>query len=620
MSDAKKLAWKWLGIALVLMLVSAIGASIVQTSGGRVEIKDLRWETESGDLMSALLLIPKNATAENPAPGIVTSHGWYNNREMQDLNYVEWARRGYVVMSIDMYGHGHSDAVTPAEWYIAGTGMYDAVKLMADLPYVDHSQIGVTGHSNGARAANLSIRTDNAAEEQLISSVFLVANDAMYTTSANEPLYTGIVAPDAREPYTNRYGTRDVGILAAQFDEFFFRTVLPDGTRTLPKDFIDSEYAQSFLSFGTDPTQTREAGTFYTQRIDGVNALRVIYTPWEIHPWNHFSMTSAAMGIEYWEESFGAPNPIPKANQIWIWKAMFNFIGLVGFVVFIVAFAKVLLFTPAFESLRKDKVRELAVVDLAGKLWFWIGSSVLAILAGIFYLRLSTFANTSRPAFLPQAPTYFIGVWSTAVGLALIVVLVLAYFLYWKKTNVDPKETGLAIGLMPLLKTLGLAVTVLASAFALVFVADYFFKVDFRFWVLTIRTFTPDKIGIALLYAPLFLMYYIPMSIATNSFNYIKLGNKEWHNIAIVAGFTGLAPAVMVIFQYVTFMSTGDVFFKGVSNILGIWLIPVMIIIPVGAVVSRKLYKLTENPYLGGIIWGLLVPLMMASNTLTQLP
>lgn len=622
MTESKKQVWKWLSVALVLVLVSAIGASIVQTSGGRVEIKDLRWETPSGHLVSALLFIPENATPETPAPGIVTSHGWYNNREMQDLNYVEWARRGYVVISIDMYGHGHSDAVEPAQWSVAGTGMYDAVRLLVDLPYVDTDMIGVSGHSNGARAANYSILADNQADEPLITSVLLVANDAMYTVSEREPLYTGIVAPDAREPYTNRYGTRDVGIIAAQFDEFFFRTRSADGTVSLPRDYIDSDYAQSFLRFGEDPAgfaDDRESGVFYRQRVEGAEALRVIYNPWEIHPWNHFSPGTAAMGIEYWEESFGAPNPIPASNQIWIYKAIFNFIGLVGWVIFIVAFAKLMLFTEMFASLKATSPRQPVVLDRTGKLWFWIGSVVVAIFAGWAYFNVAGWANANRPGFLPQAPTFFIGVWSTVVGVAVIALLALTFFMYSRKNGFSAKETGLAIGAGALLKTVALAVVVLASAFGLVFVVDYFFKADFRFWVLTVRTFTPDKIGIALRYAPLFLLYYIPMSIATNSFNYFKLGSKEWMNTAVVAGFTGLAPALMALVQYVTFISTGDVFFKGVSNILGIWLIPIIVIIPVASLVSRKLYKETMNPYLGGIIWGVIVPMIMASNTLTQL-
>ena len=151
------------------------------------QIKDLRWETPSGHLMSALLFIPENATKDKPAPAIVTSHGWYNNREMQDLNYVEYSRRGYVVMSIDMYGHGNSDAVAPTEWQNRGTGMYDAVELMAGLPYVDKTKIGITGHSNGARAANWSINEDNKKDHPLISAVLLVANDAIYTTNPAEP-------------------------------------------------------------------------------------------------------------------------------------------------------------------------------------------------------------------------------------------------------------------------------------------------------------------------------------------------------------------------------------------------------------------------------------------------
>ncbi|MDF1500026.1 MAG: acetylxylan esterase [Anaerolineales bacterium] len=105
----------WLAVALILCVVSVLGASFVQTSGGKVTVKDLRWETPSGKYMSALLFVPENASVDNPAPAIVTSHGWYNNREMQDMNFVEYSRRGYVVMSIDMYGHGNSEVLYTPE-------------------------------------------------------------------------------------------------------------------------------------------------------------------------------------------------------------------------------------------------------------------------------------------------------------------------------------------------------------------------------------------------------------------------------------------------------------------------------------------------------------------------
>src|ERR1035438_287669 len=151
----------WLAVALLLCLASTLGAYFVQTNGGTVTVKDLRWETPSGKLMSALLFVPDNATAKTAAPAIVTSHVWYNNREMQDMNFVEYARRGYVVMSMDMYVHGNSDVLYATQIATRATGMTDAVELIASLPYVDKTRIGVTGHSNGARAANFAVDDDN---------------------------------------------------------------------------------------------------------------------------------------------------------------------------------------------------------------------------------------------------------------------------------------------------------------------------------------------------------------------------------------------------------------------------------------------------------------------------
>ena len=185
MTNIKK-STRILCLALAILLVSCIGASVIQTNFGSVTIKDLRWETESGHQMSALLLVPDTATADNPAPAIVCSHGWFNTREMQDLNYVEYARRGFVVMAIDMYGHGNSEDVTNGSWWKPennANGMYDAVKLMAALPYVDASRIGVTGHSNGALASRTAVMLDNSADTPLIAAALLVSNDAVYTLS-----------------------------------------------------------------------------------------------------------------------------------------------------------------------------------------------------------------------------------------------------------------------------------------------------------------------------------------------------------------------------------------------------------------------------------------------------
>ena len=69
---------------------------------------------------------------------------------------------------------------------------------------------------------------------------------------------------------------------------------------------------------------------------------------------------------------------------------------------------------------------------------------------------------------------------------------------------------------------------------------------------------------------------------------------------------------------YVTGHSFYYVFFNNLSNIGSIWLFPMLVILPLAAIVSRIIYKETNNPYLGGLIMVLIVTIM-SCNTLTQL-
>jgi dienelactone hydrolase len=616
MEQRKTSAQKWLILSVCLLVLGMTGAAVVQRSGGRVSIKDIRWETSLGRRMSALLLIPSSATPENPAPAIVTSHGWYNNREMQDLNYVEYARRGYVVMSIDMYGHGNSEPFRGNEWDQHGTGMYDAVRLMATLPYVNKAKIGITGHSNGARAANLSVDDDNKAEKPLVAAVLLVANDPTYKN------------PDTGA-YWNKYGSRDVGLIAAQYDEFFFRREFADGSRSVPRTYLGTLDAQSFLNFGRDPAagslEKRDADTSYTENINGKNAVRIIYHPYQIHPWNHFSAVCVREGVEFWEKVFGAPNPIPAGNQIWQFKVFFNFLGLIGFGMFLISFTILMTFTPFFAALRAEKMaRPGPSPKGAGAFWFWGGMAVSAIFGMIIYFPMLAWANTHKPNIFWQAPPYGIALWACLCGLVSIFIMILWYTLYGKKTGQDLAASGVKISLPVLGKTLLLALITVVVTYGWVFCADFLFKTDFRIWVLAVKAFTADKLIIALPYLPLFLTYYVANSVAVNGFNFNELGKKEWINTAILATANGLGPFILVLIQYITFRIKGEMFFARpafpMGPIGGIWLFPIIVFLPLAAVISRKIYRVTNNPYLAGIINGVIVVIMSCTNTLTIIP
>lgn len=595
----------WFALALIICAVSVLGSSFVQTSAYSVKVKDLRWETPAGKMMSALLFVPKSATAENPAPAIIASHGWYNNREMQDMNFIEYARRGYVVMSIDMYGHGNSDNLgVEANYIIRSTGMTDAVELMASLPYVDSTRIGVTGHSNGARAANLAVDEDNLKDDKLISAVLLVANDPTYRNEAKE--------------FYNKYGNRDVAVVAAKFDEFFYRVPDANNVRSAPQDYINQVTAQSFLNFGNDPAQgeVRTDNVMYTQMIDGKEAIRAIYAPWQIHPWNTISSKVAAFSVDFFEKSLGAPNPISSNQQIWQWKAIFNFIGLVGFVIFVWALTRVLLETAYFSTLKTDKVVEPDPAPTGkAKIWFWGSLAVSAFVSFFSYLKLPALVSNIHPEFFNQRPVWFIAMWAFVNGLFILILILVGKKLFGSKSDRGARISG-----SKLVKTILLSLAVVAGSFFIVFTADYLFKVDFRLWVIPVKAFTPEKIGVILKFLPFFLFFYIVHSISVNSFNYVKQG-KEWFNVAVLAFFTVLGALFYVMLQYGTFFIEGKSWTEQlatpVSNIYGIWLFPILIYFPLAVMFDRAIYKVTKNPYIGGIIFGTIMTIIACTNTLT---
>ena len=603
----------WLALSLVVMLVSAIGASLVQTSAGSITMKDLKWETPSGESLSALLFKPDGVSAENPAPAIVVTHGWWNNKEMQDANYVELARRGYVVLALDMYGHGNSDYLHNDDLALGGTGMYDAVRLVADLPYVIGDQIGVSGHSNGARAASFSVVIDNAAEQQLIAAVLLVDNDGVYTDAEND------------NAYFNLYGARDTGIVADQYDEFFFRSYSAEGLAlTPPREYIGTPNAQSFLNFGQDPTgaEERVAGEFYTDEVDGERALRIVYTPAETHPWGTISKTTVASQIEFFDEAFGAPTPIESGSQVWQVKETFTGIGLIGFAIFLVAFTRALLETRAFAGLKHTGTVELAGASRKGLAWFWGGLVVSALFSGVSWILLSQapvmggIAFNVVPSIFTQGAVFFIAVWAAVNGLASIVIMTVSYLLFGRRNDQRLRAVGVLPGWKSFFHGVGLSAVVVAAAFGIVFVLGYFFMTDFRFWVLAIRPFGVDKLWIALLYVPFFLLYFVANSVAINSFNRFTLRGKEWVNTAVLALFNALAPIVLVVAQYTTFLSSGELI-PGFGGIFSIWLFPVIVLLAASAVISRKIYRATNNPYIGGFINAAVVTLMSVTNTLT---
>ena len=605
MEKAKKRAKLWLCISLVLMLLCGVVVSAIQTSGGKVTMRELMIQTDSGYAMSAYLLVPENATPETPAPAIVTSHGYLNNKEMTDANYVELARRGFVVLSIDQPNHGDSD-VTPSFFILSPDGVYQGVLALSRMPFVDKAKIGVTGHSMGSWSVNAAVQADNLNETPLIASVLIHCNDPLYQNDDGS--------------FGNPYGKRDVAVVSAVYDEFFGTSTAADGTKLSSPYFMETDCAQAFLNFGADPAtaEKREAYKEYYQEVDGKNTLRIVYRPPIIHPWSHFSARSESYIIDFFSKTLGAVNPIEPTNQVWQWKEAFNFVGVIGLVMFICAFTVLMLYTPLFSGLRaKEIVLPAKVEGKEGKLWFWLSLLISGIFGCIVYLPL---VNKGNGMAVAQGEAMGLGMWSTACGLFVIASMAVYYFAYAKKNGYKPAETGMKQPISKIGLSALLALIVVTICYGIVFTLDYFFLADFRLWTLAIKAFEAPILRY-LPYVLLFVTYYVAQSVAANCVNYNTIGGK--FNGLIVSLFAAFPAFVLPWIQYGTYYATKQMMWYQVTMdspnypMFVLWLFPIVLILIGTTAISRVIYKHTKNPYIAGIINALIVGMIPITNTCT---
>lgn len=608
MEKVKKQAKIWLCISIALMLLASIAVSAIQTNGGHVTMKELNIETDLGYSMSAYLFIPETATAETPAPAVVVSHGYLNNKEMTDANYVELARRGFVVLAIDQPCHGDSEIMAQR----IPNGVDQGVLAVSRMPFVDVDRIGVTGHSMGGGSCNTAVAVDNERENPLISAVLIHCNDPTVKNSDGN--------------YVNAYGNRNVGVIAVQYDEFFHKWVDESGIARQAPYYMGSPTAQAFLHFGVDPTglDKRDAYTYYSETVDGEECFHVIYRPNVIHPWSHFSAKSETCVIDFFTKALNAPNPIDSSNQVWQWKEAFNFVGLVALAIFICAFGTLMLFTPTFESLRaKEVVQPAKLADNKAKFWFWGSLAAGVLFSCLIYINAVAFGNTKA---VSQTEAMGLGVWSTLCGLFTILSMVVFYQCYGKKHGMNLAELGVKMPLKKLGLSILLGVIIAVMAYVCVFTADYFFYADFRIWTLAIKAFEAPILKF-LPYGLLFVTFYIASSVANNCFNYNEIGGKSWVNTIIVALFTALPAIILPAIQYTTYFTQKHMMWQqmalGANNVnppmYVLWLFPIILILFASTVINRVLYKVTKNPYVGGVVNVIMVTLLTITNTCTTL-
>ena len=411
MSDsAGKRTKKLFIIALGLILVGSIFAHMFNTSFYSNDVERIKFDTDTG-VLSGLLYKPEGASSDDPRPTIITTHGYLNSGEMQDAGAIELSRRGYVVLALDMYDHGHS--VNKTDYDASGAffsfwpnSIYDAVQHMYEKDFVlkddnGNGIIAVAGHSMGGFSSTMAMVKD---EQDFAKTGIRKIHAGL--TMGSDYLWSSYLKVDAKTT-AKALGPRTVGKVAAHYDEFFFDSAAAkSGDTVIYKNYVNTKPGQTFLGNPDNP----ESGKFYNASNGGK---RIIYTPRELHPWNHFSATTTGHQIDFYRTAFKgytSPNQdlvnLTSNSQTWFYKELSSFVALIGFFMLMIPLISFILKLPFFSEAKTEKIPGLeGPKSFKDKLVYWVVLIVSALFPAYFF---PTLMNKAGPGM--TVLKYFAGI------------------------------------------------------------------------------------------------------------------------------------------------------------------------------------------------------------------
>lgn len=263
--------------------------------------------------------------------------------------------------------------------------------------------------------------------------------------------------------------------------------------------------------------------------------------------------------------------------------------------------------------------------DKKAKTWYWSGLVVSFLVSIVVYPLIYRWCVGALPkTIFWQLNTFYIGLWSLICAVATLIFTVVYYHVYGKKNGVDLRARGALVSAGKFFKSLLLAITVVASTYAIVFLSNWLSKTDYRLWCITFRAFDSFHLKEVWKYLIFFVPYYVMLSVSTNCFNYVEMGKDKAKGVAsLVVDMLAVAaaPAFMILMQYVPLFTTGYTFTEMHTyggSLIGLWLFPIIVILPFAVFFSRKVYKKTNNPYIVGLLMAIFVTVMTATNQLCQ--
>lgn len=454
--------------AMALCLALFVGgfslASHSETAGGYVTVERVDFVTNDGCRMSAKLYLPQNAAAETPAPAILALPG--GNASLENLSAVaiELSRRGYVVMAVDPYTIGRSDAVSRQD-----VGARAAMDYLAGLRFVDETRLGALGHSAGAGRARWAVTVDDERTvlREGVRAVFYLAAGSFDLEGVNMGVFIG--------SWDNTYGQ---GKLSA-------------------RDLATAELFTAQLN-----TDTVALGHWY-ETADG--HARVLYSGNSGHP-TALLLPEPLLDVAAFFDRALAPAPHPQQGTAYAAKELGTALGLAAMLAFLFPMLSLLLETDLFSAVRRPMPAPVSGVNAPFVFYLVLPAVVNALLCKWAVYNGQVLLSRFQRVLRINNANGFVFWFGCS---ALLSVLILAIRFRWDGTVDKARLRAHArIDAHALWRVLLLALAAFAALYAMTYAAEVFWGLSPRLWKVQLNVLSAERWGLLAAYLPLYLLFF----------------------------------------------------------------------------------------------------------------
>ena len=631
--------------ALVLGIFGCMAiAHGIQTDHGNVAVSEGTIALEKGDL-TYKLYVPKTATADTPAPGVLLLHGYQNDHETCAAYAIELARRGVVVMALDEYGHGGSDigllergivnhrvktifgqeseeegtfaAVSGPDRYKlmmnfsnlsffddyytkddaggeitdSSCGGIDAYAVLAEMPFVDSSRMGVSGHSMGTWSS-WTVAAAYAGTDIAPKATVLQCGELF-----RESVY------DTESIYFN-----NVLLLQAKYDEFsYFR----DYENFVDDGVLHSDLRAEFL--GCDNADAAWDTTFGNFEDGSARRMELLETN---HRLTTHDAAGLAVALDWFGQALDFDQSLRTTDQTAMTKEWLVFAAMLLAVGAMLPLMELLLQTPFFAKTAKPLPSREGI--LPGKRW-WKNAAITMGIAGITYPFMTQLGHGLFP--FPE------GIFRMTIGdgflcwyLLLIVIMLVTTGISVKKAKKNGGAPWHGLGLSgnekperidwPLCgKGALLALCMVGFLYVLTAVCEWVFMLDFRFIWPFFKSFTGTRFVQFLVYVPFFALFFLlnnsKIFAGMRTEATYRAGPKGffscwWRSALMMVG----GVMVIVLIEYIPFFAGigpgADLLFS--STFGGPFMSILIVFVPqvlVFSLLCTYIYRRTGNVYIG---------------------